>query len=299
MDFRVDADFLDHPKTIRLLQLGGPDSVVHLFRLWAYATKHCPSGVLDGLDAESIDLALRFPCESRKYTESAERFGRLFQCGFAHRDKNGNFVISNWEKWQPWVIGSKERSEQARKAAKAKWDKKKTKMQTASHEHPISNTQSMRRAPADSNAPSPSPTPDSNIRDTNVSLAVTRKEPTGDHAEFVRYFCESCERIVGIKYLFQGKKDGQKVKEILSQLKSLDLAKAFVDEFFAMDDPFFEKSGYTIGVFSTQLNKIAQRLAANKRPVESEIDRFNRLEAEKYMNQFDKDGNRVVATRTA
>lgn len=105
--------------------------------------------------------------------------------------------------------------------------------------------------------------------------------PNGDHREFVDYFCRSCKEHTGVEYLFQGGKDGQKVKGILAQLKSVDLAKAFVDEFFRMDDDFLRESGHTIGVFSVQLNKIAQRLSGSRIDGESSTDRHNRLLCER------------------
>ena len=139
---------------------------------------------------------------------------------------------------------------------------------------------------------------DTGIRNTDTGIQVALSPNGSEHKALIEFWMSECERTTGIKYLFQAGKDGATIKRVLTQLKSLELAKVFVADFFQNPDDFvLNKSGFTIGVFATQLNKIAQRLSSTRREGESETDRFNRLEAEKYMKQFDKDGNRVEPTR--
>lgn len=111
--------------------------------------------------------------------------------------------------------------------------------------------------------------------------------PTGDHHAFVTFWADQYQKRTGVKYIFNGKKDGQLVKDILRKCQGIDTAKLFMVEFFNTTDEFIvDKAGFTIGVFSTQLNKIAQHLSTSRVEGESEMDRHNRLAAERYMAGF-------------
>lgn len=104
---------------------------------------------------------------------------------------------------------------------------------------------------------------DTGIRNTDTGIQVA--SPTGDHHDFVEYWMLQFRERVGTDYIFLGGKDGALVKKILRELGSLDKAMQYAHEFFFGKDKWVEENGgYTIGVFQSQLNKIAQRLAKGK-----------------------------------
>lgn len=81
------------------------------------------------------------------------------------------------------------------------------------------------------------------------------KKPTNPNIRlFIDGFYNSFKEKTGAPYLVSGK-DGSLVKRLLGtySLSGLSLLK---DRFFSIEDPFIEKAGYTIGVFSSQINKI-------------------------------------------
>ena len=126
------------------------------------------------------------------------------------------------------------------------------------------------------------------------SNSVRGFSPVGEHQVLIAFWMEQYQHRTGVKYLFDGGKDGKAIKEVLKKLQSLDVAKMFIQEFFQTTDEFVvDRAGFTIGVFLTQLNKIAQKLSTTRVEGETELDRQNRRACEEYMRKFDKEGNRV------
>jgi len=139
---------------------------------------------------------------------------------------------------------------------------------------------------------------DSNSNSNSNREGDSVLSPTGDHRPFVEFWMDQYQSRTGVKYIFNGAKDGKLVKNILQKLQRLDTAKMFVVEYFQSTDEFnVERAGFSIGVFSTQLNRIAQKLSTTRVEGESELDRFNRIESEKYLKQFDAEGNRRVVAK--
>lgn len=104
---------------------------------------------------------------------------------------------------------------------------------------------------------------DTGYRNTDTGIQV--ESPTGDHRAFVDYWSKRYKHKFGTDYHFNGGKDGALVKKIMAELKTITAAIEYVDEFiFCKDKWVQEHGGYTIGIFHTQLNKIAQRLVKGK-----------------------------------
>lgn len=79
-----------------------------------------------------------------------------------------------------------------------------------------------------------------------------RREPTGPHAEAVRYFCDEWQVAHGEKYPFAGGKDGTAVKEILAHVGGdLDKFRAVVSRYFANSEVFF--AGHQLAKLRGQL----------------------------------------------
>lgn len=112
-DIRLVCGFSDHPKTIKLVRRCGEKSFRCLIRLWCWARDNKPDGKLAGMPDEDIEIAAGWDGEPGQFIQTLRDV--LFLDGSDLHD---------WEKHQGWACGQTQRSEHARKAAKAKWDKK-------------------------------------------------------------------------------------------------------------------------------------------------------------------------------
>lgn len=83
------------------------------------------------------------------------------------------------------------------------------------------------------------------------------KPPKGDGRikEFIDWWFETFKAKFQEKYQVQGAKDGQTVKRLLRD-RDLEELKKLGEKFFASNDDFILQSGYTLGVFATQINKL-------------------------------------------
>ena len=147
-DFRVAATFPDHPKTVKLVRRVGDTGVVCLVRLWGYATQYRPTGVLYDMSEEDVEIAAKWSGQLGAFV------GALREVRYLD-DVDGTLVLHDWQEHNPFAFHSEERSEKAREAAQAKWDKfyaKRSAEQSAEH------SQAERLAES-SSAPSPIPSP--------------------------------------------------------------------------------------------------------------------------------------------
>lgn len=142
-DIRISIGFLDHPKTIKLRRQLGWEGFESLLRLWCWAAQYRSDGLLSDMTDEDIEIAAQWSGEP----------GMLVAVLVALRlvDKNEcSFSLHDWEEHNGWAAHAKDRSEKARKAAAAKWNKEK---------NATSNASSNAKSNAWSIAPSPSPSP--------------------------------------------------------------------------------------------------------------------------------------------
>ncbi len=72
---------------------------------------------------------------------------------------------------------------------------------------------------------------------------------------FINLYFESFKTKFGISPIIDGGKDGTTIKRLLSKISFEDLSE-LLSKFFDSNDPFIQKSGYTIGVFKSQINKL-------------------------------------------
>jgi hypothetical protein len=117
-DIRIKTSFFGHPKVKRLAKRLGSDAVVALLRLWCWVADNKPRGVLDGMDSEAIELASDW-CGGDGFLFATLVELRLIDV------VDGVASIHDWCEHNPWVYRSPERSEAARNAINARWDKEK------------------------------------------------------------------------------------------------------------------------------------------------------------------------------
>jgi hypothetical protein len=110
-DIRIDVDFWDHTKTIRLIKNLGLEGAVSLQRLWCYAAKHRPTGVLTGMNADDIEHAAGWKGEAGAF------FSAIKNDWLDRAKPRGTFSLHDWNVHNSWVANSEERSELGRKGA--------------------------------------------------------------------------------------------------------------------------------------------------------------------------------------
>ncbi len=173
-DIRIQTTFPHHPKTKKLKRKLGADGVLSLIYLWIFIAQNRPNGDLSGLNEEDIAIASDWEGDTKQYIDA------LISIGFL--DRKGNLlVIHDWEENNPWAAGAEARSEKARKAAKARWDKPETESEECS-EQCGEDAASMQQAKF-SNAPilsSPPPSPNPQIPKPEGSSTVVDITTVGE-----------------------------------------------------------------------------------------------------------------------
>jgi len=118
MDFRVQSSFFTHYKTLRLEAAYGDAGIVALLRLWSYAAQCRPDGDLHGM--EDLDI---LAVTGRAGVLNANFVLALVRIGFVDGSP-GEYRLHNWEKHNPWVSASTQRSRAGKANALARWHKK-------------------------------------------------------------------------------------------------------------------------------------------------------------------------------
>lgn len=150
-DFRVKDDFLDHPKTKKLVRLLGDRAVLCLLRLWGHATRNKWTGELTNMDTDDIEIASNWDDERGLFVQT------LLKVGFLDEGQ-GFYILHDWEDHNGYAAKTGERKEQAQNAAAKRWEGKRANAQSANQQ--CSEHESVLLKDAGSNAPLPLPLPD-------------------------------------------------------------------------------------------------------------------------------------------
>jgi hypothetical protein len=151
-DIRIKVGFFDNKKTNRLRSALGLSGIESLIRLWMYAAENNQDGDLSNMDMVDIEFAAKWTGEPGAFLSTVTHD----KCRFIDGE-DGSYCLHEWEEHNGFVFNQKNRSEIARSAAKASWDRRKQSTQ-----HTNSNAPSMTDVQSEydsSNAPSPSPSP--------------------------------------------------------------------------------------------------------------------------------------------
>jgi hypothetical protein len=89
----------------------------------------------------------------------------------------------------------------------------------------------------------------------NVDEIETKPKEENPVKQFMKYFFDSFEKVHGKKYVANFGKDGKIAKDLL-KIIPLGEAKLLVDRFLTSKDTFIVNSGFTFGVFRSQINKL-------------------------------------------
>lgn len=195
-DMRIDVNFVDHPKTKRLIRKAGYEAFYCLIKLFSSVAKAYPKGELTGCDQYDIENLADWR------GESGVLFDALTDPDFCFIERVGDhWHVHEWDIHQPWVFNSKERSEIARQNVKKRWDKSQNQYEP--NTNGIQTVIRNRYESLTQNTPSPSPSPidkDKNPQDAVASIpkGKTRfKKPT---VEKVKEYCVERDNTVDPQY---------------------------------------------------------------------------------------------------
>lgn len=132
-DIRISVEFWDHPKTKKLEKRLGIEAVKNLQILWMWTAKNKPTGVLENMDIEDIELAARWDGDSGAFVENLVDLKLLDAREISISNDplttvndplttrstkiNGvgyRYKIHDWRSHNPWAAESQTRSEKAR-----------------------------------------------------------------------------------------------------------------------------------------------------------------------------------------
>ena len=89
-DFRVNVDFIGHPKTLRLIRRFDHEALSYILRLWSYTAKYFPDGVFRDQDEEDLEIALGWKGEPGELIEALCDRKTLF----LEKDDDGYYMRS-------------------------------------------------------------------------------------------------------------------------------------------------------------------------------------------------------------
>ena len=115
---QLQIGFTDSRKTRRLIRAFDYVGVIYILRLWEHTAKFRPEGTLDDYSPEDIADAVAYPGDPESFANT------LVDLGFLDR-KKGVYSVHNWARRQPWISQQFNRSEKAKNAAFARWEKEK------------------------------------------------------------------------------------------------------------------------------------------------------------------------------
>ncbi len=98
----------------------------------------------------------------------------------------------------------------------------------------------------------------------NSPSPLAKKKTPSPVKVAIDYYHDKFKDRFGEKPIISGKKDGNLIKQVVNKY-GIKKTKELLDKFFEVDDKFIQQSGYTIGVFYTQVNKLLT-LQAGKTP---------------------------------
>lgn len=109
LDARVDVGLYGHAKIKKLIRRVGFEAPWRLVGLWLYARQHKPDGVLSGMTAEDIELAVDWT------GKTGELVAALVECRWLDLSDD-TYKLHDWEEHQPFASNAQARKDSARLA---------------------------------------------------------------------------------------------------------------------------------------------------------------------------------------
>jgi len=184
-DIRLLTTFPRHPKSIKLKRILGTWEPVIV--LWLWAAENKPSGDLCGMENEDIAIAANWQDDPLLLIDA------LLKVRFLEKTDNGAYCLHGWKKHNAYAANSEKRSEKARMAAQARWNKRLGECSEDANEC---------QENARSNAPTPTPTPSPNELSGKKSKKKKFIPPSLD--DVISYFQENGYNIEIAKKAYKG-----------------------------------------------------------------------------------------------
>ncbi len=170
-DIRIELSFITHRKRKKLFSLLGPQGVLSLIDFWLSTAQNRPKGILTGMDETDISLDAQWPGDPKEFCSALITSGFLDkeclkmhtacnpQCGEQCYPQCYLYKVHDWGDHQPFAFYAEERSNRAREAAIARWDKRQTHEKKQIRKGDAQSMQGACDQHTKGNAPSPSPYP--------------------------------------------------------------------------------------------------------------------------------------------
>lgn len=113
MDIRLDVEFFNHPKTVKLERALTFEGIRSLLKLWIWAAKNCPDGNFIGLDEDDIEIAAQWGGTAGDFVKALAEIGWL-DSHLTEQTGPTFYQLHNWTYRNGWVADSTNRSDKAR-----------------------------------------------------------------------------------------------------------------------------------------------------------------------------------------
>ncbi len=120
MDIRLDTDFFQHEKAVKLKRKLGDEGIASLIRLWVDARRYQQDGIFDMIP-EEIEERAGWHGPPGAFVDVITHIPTKFLDKIA----DDKYKLHNWANRQPWSAFHKEKSEISRQNAMARWRKEK------------------------------------------------------------------------------------------------------------------------------------------------------------------------------
>lgn len=113
MDIRLDVEFFNHPKTVKLERALSFEGIRSLLKLWIWAAKNRPDGDFQGLDNDDIEIAAQWGGSQGELLSELVKIGWLDEY-ITEQTGPTFYKLHNWSYRNGWVADSMNRSDKAR-----------------------------------------------------------------------------------------------------------------------------------------------------------------------------------------
>lgn len=207
-DIRVAIDTDQNPKVRRLVKELGGAAGWGLVGVWLYTARHRPKGILTGILRDEIEGLIGWRGKRGRLIGALERYG------FIEWNEDGDAVIHDWPKHQPWIYHSEERSERARQAVNTRYAKPKetpekkentpTGRSTERSSDSSSDSRGKRTTPSPTPSPIPNPSPSPVSVDSRTGPLDGPSASSDDTPESRKAFLHETLKDAGLKNLIPG-----------------------------------------------------------------------------------------------
>lgn len=159
-----------------------------MIRLWLYAADRHTKGVLEGMNQDDLEDVAGWTGIRGVFAEYTIR------TRWIDKSDDGTLSIHDWKEHQPWVFHSDKRSEAAKAAISARWERIKNQSVNSHRIRGVYGANTERNTPS----PIPSPLPEDQKRTVDRAKSARFTPPTLD--EVAQYCAERGNSVDPVKF---------------------------------------------------------------------------------------------------